>query len=792
MPIKQATIRFGVEVAQDAQSKMDQLDKMIAGGNRKFQQLYREAQQARAGVGMGTVASGDAAAAEREAVRASESLSKLTSLRALEKVERNRIENNNSASALASKRAAEAHTPEEMSVVSKKIGDETTRQRLQAQQDQFNNLKTQAEKEYAYMKAYHQAHDIENASVNRSVAAWEKGKEKKAKIARGDAEHNEKASMAQARRDAAQQKRDEDWFDRQQVKAQKTGMDGPVSKGFLKSMGGKFVMGHAVGQMVGDITGNQDIAAAGGSIATAFLMGGAITGGITTAMMMVGEYFKEVREGAVKTTGAMQAYSDSLLQMTRQSAEYAIGLGTNSAFGKVMKQQSDQAFDSAMKIKDAVAIADLSGANNRGFFEWFASGAAGEGAYESSPTGQARATQLRQARAFMEMSATERKESEKERGFAEKDARRMHVFELAAVGEGGPQSLSRKNKEMEANIRLQQEQLKTKQAEEIRGAEASITLAHSKVIPGKSEKAKAADDEVERAEAALTAMKLRHSEEEAIAEEKATKARADMLSSYRVERLVSTRETEDMATRALYVGYQREEQLAKDHFQRMRDDVDDDTNSDATRKGALIFRINEQERTAKKEREANRERELASTFIRGQEEAQLERAVRRRDITREEADLEMTLAALRRDMKLTPENEIEAHILAGEKHEQRIEAEKMGFADRMAANKIEIEYMQRRIGMEGKLQALLKLNHPELDNNALAAMARSEMELMWAQPQARGTGSTGYGYGNFGTMWSTTAMDKEAVNKPADMKASADTVIELLRGIKTLLGIPSF
>ena len=109
-----------------------------------------------------------------------------------------------------------------------------------------------------------------------------------------------------------------------------------------------------------------------------------------------------------------------------------------------------------------------------------------------------------------------------------------------------------------------------------------------------------------------------------------------------------------------------------------------------------------------------------------------------------------------------------------------------------AANKIEIEYMQRRIGMEGKLQALLKLNHPELDNNALAAMARSEMELMWAQPQARGTGSTGYGYGNFGTMWSTTAMDKEAVNKPADMKASADTVIELLRGIKTLLGIPSF
>lgn len=127
--------------------------------------------------------------------------------------------------------------------------------------------------------------------------------------------------------------------------------DGSNSIGRL---GGKFVIGRAIGSGYGSVTGDSKGGQMIGTAAEAFLLtGSAVTGGLVAAGLLASEYFSNVRENADKARVAALSYRDAMFSIVQQAKQLSLANDTNSSFGVAMGKQGDALAAAAIKIKDA-------------------------------------------------------------------------------------------------------------------------------------------------------------------------------------------------------------------------------------------------------------------------------------------------------------------------------------------------------------------------------------------------------------------------------------------------------
>ena len=145
-------------------------------------------------------------------------------------------------------------------------------------------------------------------------------------------------------------------IDAETIAAQDRILAGGTGKGArdgmgLSGFGGRMVLGHAVGQVGGEILGDAKAGQAIGSIVSATMFGGPVVGAAVAAMEVVGAGVKVYRENVEAAKKATREFAGAMYDLTAAWSGFGTTLIQYGSFGQTMEKEFHRASDAVMKLQ---------------------------------------------------------------------------------------------------------------------------------------------------------------------------------------------------------------------------------------------------------------------------------------------------------------------------------------------------------------------------------------------------------------------------------------------------------
>lgn len=639
----------------------------------------------------------------------------------------------------------------------------------------------QAKRQMAVDKAESQAWAMWNRDVERNDALYRKKTATTEKWANKIVEDSDKARRKDADSLARWVAKADTEEERAKKRSEERAKDA-ITKKDAARLGGAFVLGRSVGGLAGSMMRDEKAGQAMSSIAEGFLLGGPMTGGITAGITVMGEYFRNAWEGAIKARDATMQFAAAVRESVNEAANGAVEMGSMTEYGRSLQKQRDQRLNMAAKIETdyrkqlsdtsvwSLMLTAVEGYKNTG--DWSAEG--------RGQTGFGRSLAVAGMQKAFEKNAADRL-----RGYIAREAdvaARQEAGQfrdesgMSAARMYGRPGAERERMVMEAGLTMKKNNLDRQQELQRNQANMAIEEATAQRNNAADAMRLLVERKAGQAEMADAADAMKAANEKL---QDAEKARDSMYARHGIEqRRMDMDRDEARKLREEKVAIEKENVLAKfmpqeaalAHRRRMQQAKD--------------LGIGGQEL-------ANLEKQsLMHDYIVKGRMAQLDFAERTLLYSQKEADIQRMMAENPIARSNTWEGAVARQGIrnAAEANElNRRGAEAFGFQQQIKLSGVEMEVLRGHMTKLDAAFATLKILNPRADDKMLWEVAETQRQLELAKnPWMRGEAATGYQYGDINRFSRVVLPDDKAVAHAGETNNILNNILQQMRKIMPL------